>query len=428
MSDEQRFQKLRDNPILFAEKVLDFHPFAYQEKLLSDGSLRIVSCMGRQTGKTTTIAVKALHFAYANPRTTTLIVSPSLRQSMILFDRIVALIYNNEWLPTSVVRKTRTVIQLDNESQIIALPCSENFLRGYTAHLLIIDEAAFLPETTLTNILFPMLATTQGTLILLSTPWGKNHFFYRAFMDPDFSAHRVKSSECPLIKPQFLEKQQRLMTREAYAMEYEAEFQEAATSYFLQDLIRSCIDPALELRYDLENLTPESGDYYAGVDIGKLQDHSVIVVVKQEKDMVRLVFLKEFPLETPYSHVIGFIVKANQKFSPRKILIDKSGAGEAVVEEIGAQGLSNAESKSFTMQSKAEMLAHLRIKMEQRHFRMPYNHRLCQQINSQQYEYTKTGQIRFWHPKNSHDDQLWALALATYATKETTKGVLARAW
>jgi len=428
MSDEQRFQRLRDNAILFAEKVLDFHSFAYQDKLLRDGSLRIVSCMGRQTGKTTTIAVKALHFAYVKPKTTTLIVSPSLRQSMILFDRVVSLIYNNEWLPTSVVRKTRTVIQLDNESQIIALPCSENFLRGYTAHLLIIDEAAFLPETTLTNILFPMLATTEGTLILLSTPWGKNHFFYRAFMDPDFSVHRVKSSECPLIKPEFLRKQQRLMTREAYAMEYEAEFQEAAASYFSQDLIRSCIDPELELRFDFESLAPERSDYYAGVDIGKLHDHSAVAVVKQEKDVVKLVFLKEFPLETPYSHVIGSIVKANQKFSLRKILIDKSGAGEAVTEEVKAQGLMNAESKVFTVQSKAEMLANLRIKMEQHQFKMPYSHRLCQQINNQQYEYTKTGQIRFWHPKNSHDDQLWALALSCYATKETTKGTLAKAW
>jgi len=203
MFNEQGLQKLLDNPVLFSETVLDFHPFAYQEKLLRDYSRRIVSCMGRQTGKTTTIAVKAIHFAYTNPKTTTLIVSPSLRQSMILFDRIVSLIYNNEWLPTSVVRKTRTIIQLDTGSQIIALPCSENFLRGYTAHLLIIDEAAFLPETTMTNILFPMLATTHGTLILLSTPWGKNHYFYRAFMDPDFSVHRVKSVECPLISVSF---------------------------------------------------------------------------------------------------------------------------------------------------------------------------------------------------------------------------------
>lgn len=40
-------------------------------------------------------------------------------------------------------------------------------------------------------------------------------------------------------------------------------------------------------------------------------------------------------------------------------------------------------------------------------------------------EYTKTGKMRFWHPKRSHDDQLWALALAVYAVKrEREPGVV----
>ena len=33
-------------------------------------------------------------------------------------------------------------------------------------------------------------------------------------------------------------------------------------------------------------------------------------------------------------------------------------------------------------------------------------------------ENPKTGSIIFYHPKGAHDDQLWALALAAYATKE----------
>ena len=75
------------------------------------------------------------------------------------------------------------------------------------------------------------------------------------------------------------------------------------------------------------------------------------------------------------------------------------------------------------------MLAYLRIRMEQKQFAMPYDRRLCQQINEQQYEYTKSGQLRFWHPPNSHDDQLWALVLACYASKQDEpRGVLARAW
>jgi hypothetical protein len=51
---------------------------------------------------------------------------------------------------------------------------------------------------------------------------------------------------------------------------------------------------------------------------------------------------------------------------------------------------------------------------------------LISQINEQQYEYLKpkTAQerihLKFWHPQGRHDDQLYALALACYASKEAT--------
>lgn len=423
-------EKLASSPTLYAEQILGLKPFPYQVRLLEDKSKRIVACMGRQSGKTTTIAIKAIFFADTNPNTTVLITSPSLRQSMIMFDKIANFIYSTAHFHNKIARMTRTLIQFQNGSRIIALPCSENLLRGYTAHMVICDEAAFMPEEIITQIIFPMLSTTDGYAIFLSTPWGKNHFFYRAFINPAYSVHKVKSSECPLIKPEFLAEMKQNMTKEAYIMEYEAEFAEASNSYFSQDLIRTCIDPNLELINEnqiLEENTEEKqfvGNFYAGIDLGKLQDHSAIAIVKKEDTgLIRLAFLKEFPLNTPYAHVIGFTVKANSKFRFQKIFVDKSGIGEPIIEEMKNQGLTNTEGVNLTAQTKTEILGYLRVKMEQKQLQMPYNHRLCQQINEQKYEYTKTGQLQFWHPPNTHDDQLWALALAVEATKqqETTK-------
>ena len=154
--------QLYEKPVFFAHKFLEFEPFNYQEKLLNDKSQRIIACMGRQTGKTSTIAARAIHYAYTHKKTTTLIISPSLRQSMIMFDKILTLIYNNPFLSSSVKRKTHTIIQLSTQSKIIALPCSENLLRGYTAHLVIADEAAFIPENVITEIIYPMLKTPSS--------------------------------------------------------------------------------------------------------------------------------------------------------------------------------------------------------------------------------------------------------------------------
>jgi len=290
--------------------------------------------------------------------------------------------------------------------------------------MVILDEASWIPEEVITQVLFPMLTTTQGYAIFLSTPWDKNHFFYRAFVNPNYHVHKVKSEECPLVTDEFLNEMRQNMTREAYLMEYEAEFVEALNSYFPQDLIRKCVELAqklgVELYLSLETVFPE-GDYYAGVDFGKLADYSVLMVLKREGDILKLIYLYQFPLETPYSQVIGHLVRANQKFSFRKMLVDQTGVGEPVLEEIRNQGIKNVEGLKFTVQTKEELLSSLKIVMEQNRLAIPYHRQLCEQINEQQYTYSKSGHLQFSHPENSHDDMLWSLALSVYAAREPRK-------
>jgi len=332
-----------------------------------------------------------------------------------MFDRIVTFVYYSARFRNKVARITRTLVSFENGSRIIALPCSEHRLRGYTANMVICDEASWVSEKVILDVLFPMLTTTQGYAIFLSTPWDKNHFFYRAFVNPAYSVHRVKSEECPLITKEFLEEMRQNMTHEAYLMEYEAEFVEALNSYFPQSLIRSGVELAQKLGaefYPSLEVSFPSGDFYAGVDFGKLQDYSVLAVIKREDEILKLVYVHQFPLETPYTQVIGHLVRANQKFQFRSVLVDQTGVGEPVLEEMQNQGLRNVEGVKFTVQTKEELLTSLKIAMEQNRLAIPYHRQLCQQINEQQYEYSKSGHLQFKHPENSHDDMLWALALA----------------
>jgi phage FluMu gp28-like protein len=186
---------LRNNPLFFAEAILTLELFQYQAELLKCTSKRIVACWARQTGKTTAIAVKVIHFAFTNQKTTTLIVSRGLRQSMIMFGIIENLIMKHPVLRKSVTKSTRTQIQLTNGSQITALPCGPDGagLRGFTADLVVMDEAAFMPEDVIASVIFPMLATTNGTAIMLSTPWGREHIYYRSFKNPNYWSQHVKA-------------------------------------------------------------------------------------------------------------------------------------------------------------------------------------------------------------------------------------------
>jgi len=101
----EALRKLVEDPVLFSRLVLGFKPFKYQEELLRDEGKRIIVCAGRQVGKSTTIAAKAIHYASTNPDTVTLIVSATLRQSMLLFQKIMNFI-DSSILRSSLERRT----------------------------------------------------------------------------------------------------------------------------------------------------------------------------------------------------------------------------------------------------------------------------------------------------------------------------------
>jgi phage FluMu gp28-like protein len=427
---EELKKRLREDPVVFAETILGFCPFQYQAELLRSQSKRIVACWARQTGKTTAIAVKVVHFAFTNAKTTTLIVSRGLRQSMIMFGVIEGMVKTHPILRKSVVKATRTLIELRNGSHIIALPCGPDgsSLRGHTAHLVVMDEAAFMPEDVIASVIFPMLATTNGRAIMLSTPWGRDHMFYRSFKNPNYWSQHVRAEECPRISKEFLEEQRLDIGELRYKMEYEAEFVEDENSFFKQDLIRECVED-----YDLideDQLKTEGripGSYFLGADFGKRVDYSVVALLKEEEnERYRLEFLRQFPLGTPYAEVVAFVQRLNQKFDVGKGFVDQGAVGESLVEEI-KEFAPQVEGLPFTARIKQDLMILLQTRMEQKRLALPLDRVLLSQINEQQYRFGKVkpterpeekGIMTFYHPPGTHDDQLWALALAVYAAKE----------
>ena len=107
------------------------------------------------------------------------------------------------------------------------------------------------------------------------------------------------------------------------------------------------------------------------------------------------------------------------------LYVDKTGIGDAIVDELEEIEVPNVKGIFFTDVEKENMLNYLKLLMEKHQLKIVGDdHQLISQINEQQYEYLKpkTAQerihLKFWHPQGRHDDQLYALALACYASKE----------
>ena len=85
--------------------------------------------------------------------------------------------------------------ELANGSRIVALPGNERTVRGYAAADLIIIDEANRVEDDLISAVRPMMATSQGRLIALTTPAGKRGWFYESWIGDDSLA------PCPRLCP-----------------------------------------------------------------------------------------------------------------------------------------------------------------------------------------------------------------------------------
>lgn len=79
------------------------------------------------------------------------------------------------------------------------------------------------------------------------------------------------------------------------------------------------------------------------------------------------------------------------------------------------------EGVTLTVQVKEDLMGKLKLALEKSKLILPRdNPQLLVQMTAQQSEPTKSGTLKFSHPAGTHDDQLWSLALAIYASHQRT--------
>jgi phage FluMu gp28-like protein len=413
------------DPVQFCTETLGFNPTTYQTELINQFQTNqfIAARWARQTGKSHTISALLLHYALTNPNTNIGIVGPSWRQTKLIIKNI-----NNflAKLPKTAYKKPqKTSVALTNNSNIEAYPNNPETIRGPKLHIVYADEFNFIPnDEELYDAMLFTLGTTNGKFICTSTPWHADSIFYKIFHDPtyaDYAKTHVTWQQAlepngPL-KQQILNRIKRQLEGDPcrWQREMEAEWAENENVWLPQALITDCIDHTLEYAAFEET---QGGDFYAGLDLCKHQDHSVLAIIKAENNTLKLIHTHRFPLNTPYASVIGYVKTLNDRWQKiHKILTDSSGVGDYITEDMTNTGLANTEGVKFTQETKQEMAQWLKQTMTEKRLKIPYDSQLIAELNTERYELTKDGKTRFSHPEGTHDDRFWALALAAYAAR-----------
>ena len=235
------------DPVALAQ-ALGLAPDPWQADMLrSESHQRILLCC-RQAGKSTVSALLALHTALYRPPALVLLLSPSLRQSQELYRKVRSDFRALGTMAPGVVEETALRLELANGSRIVSLPGKESTIRGFSGtNLLIVDEAARVPDE-LYHAVRPMLAVSGGSLVLLSTPFGKRGFFWHEWADGGQDWHRVMvtAHQCPRIDPHWLARERPAIGEWWFRQEYLCEFVDTADQVFGLEVVMRALSPEIQ--------------------------------------------------------------------------------------------------------------------------------------------------------------------------------------
>lgn len=228
-------------------------PDPWQREFLRSPSRRSLLLCSRQSGKSTVNAALATHHALFSPGALVLLLAPGQRQTIELFKKVLS--FYRAVAPIDPDAESAQRLELPNRSRIIALPGNAETVRGYTPSLVIVDEAAFVPDD-LYIALRPMLATqARGRFIALSTPYGTRGWFHDAWCGggKQWTRTRITAHDCPRISPAFLEEEREALPDHQFRSEYLCEWVDADTQFFPTHLVRAAVTP------DVKPLTLQLG-------------------------------------------------------------------------------------------------------------------------------------------------------------------------
>ncbi len=381
----------------------------WQKKVLeTKGNICLRS--GRQVGKSTIVSIKAGDYALDNEKKSVMIIAKVERQAQLLFEKILAHIYekNKNQIKKGKDRPTKHKLILKNGSVIHCLPAGESGygIRGFTIDLLIADEAAFIPEDVWTAVT-PMLTITKGTIWLLSTPHGKEGFFFRCFSDEKYNSFHVSSEDCPRKDQDFLDHEKNWMTKAQYAQEYLGLFLDELQQIYSDALITETC--ALEKRKG----KLRDRDLFLGVDIAgmgvdkstfEILDGTIKEAIEQIENLVTE--------KTRTTDTTKKILELEKQWNFNKIGVDDGGMGVGVFDQLLEDettrrkivGLNNAK-RNYERDSsgkeikwkkkrllKEDMYAHLLMLMERQEIKLLDDLEIKASLKSIQYD-EDTGKI-----------------------------------
>ena len=465
--------KVLSDPILFIETFLkiDGQPaklYEYQKKLLRDRSDNRVIEKARQLGISVICAYEAVYYCFTNSPMTCLFVSVTQNQSVELLrhsreawqsmpNKIV--IYDEdgheEILDKGTARETQLTLELPSGSRIISLPNNPDSARGYRAHRVYWDEAAAFDNEYEMLRAIGITRVRGGALTYISTHHGTITEFYKTCefaRHPKsdkwngFNLHTIDWTQCPDTKYQKYVLEQARQLGGTESVGFQEEFMCKPVDESVSFITKEMLDAAIEgFKGAYEGETTEHLKYwnvlaytgknpiYIGIDVGRNVDSTVMMVLEDTGQYAVVRYIEEISNQKLPEQTRKVINKLKASYFT-VCRIDPIGLGRQMAESLEEEFGSKVELAEMQGIEKERMftdlystIANLRVLLPPKETSIEAE-RLYNQLHSLKREYTeKAHQVRYVGSEGTHDDYVFALALAIQCLVQgqTRAGVMA---
>jgi hypothetical protein len=390
------------------------HSEGQRDWLLCDAKVKTAAC-GRRWGKSESTAIDICLWAFERPNTVQVLVAPTDDQTKIIMGEVRRRLYATPGLRFDDVRSPYAEIRFHDARRLTvpttimartAGPTGKG-LRGNRGHRIILEEAAYISDAIVEDVVAPIGADYDADVVKISTPSGLNHFkrdFDRG-QDPletRYASFRFPSAANPYLSAAYLENERRTKPERTWRVEWLAEFADAEGNVFRG--VRQCATAQVR--------EPQVGHRYTiGVDLAKYADFTVLTVIDLDaREVVRIDRFNEVDWRVQKRRVADLA----RAYNDAAVLVETNHVGDAILEDLVAEGV-RATGFATTASTKPDLIDALAVAIEQQRVRYPDDPVLIAELTSYAYQRTPLGYLRMSAPQGKHDDCVISLALAWWA-------------